>query len=113
MRANSMKLTPFGRWLLVDRVLVPGWAAAGAAESVGVSRQTAYRWLRRWREEGETGLWDRSPRPHRCPSRVPQVTEERIVADRVTEKKGPHFDGRVAVQVPVETVQRPSLDWEH
>ena len=82
-----MKLTPFGRWLLVDRVLVPGWAAAGAAESVGVSRQTAYRWLRRWREEGETGLWDRSPRPHRCPSRVPQVTEERIVADRVTEKK--------------------------
>ena len=43
MRANFTKLTPFGRWLLVDRILVPGWAAARAAESVGVSRQTAYR----------------------------------------------------------------------
>ena len=26
MRANCTKLTLFGRWLLVDRILVQGWA---------------------------------------------------------------------------------------
>ena len=47
------RLTPFGRRLLVDRILELGWPAAQAAESVGVSRQTAYRWMRRFREEGK------------------------------------------------------------
>ena len=54
------RLTPFGRKLLVDRILELGWPVAQAAESVGVSRQTAYRWMRRFREEGEAGLEDRS-----------------------------------------------------
>ena len=61
------------RSVLVDRILVGGWPAAHAAESMGVSRQTAYRWLRRWREEGEQGLLDRSSRPHRSPNRVSSV----------------------------------------
>ena len=43
------RLTPFGRRLLVDRIVELGWPVAQAAESVGVSRQTAYRWMRRWR----------------------------------------------------------------
>ena len=71
MRTNCRKLTPFGRRLLVDRILVEGWPAARAAESVGVSRQTAYRWVKRWREEGEAGLQDRSSRPRHSPNRVP------------------------------------------
>jgi transposase len=29
----------------------------------GVSERTAYRWLKRWREEGEAGLLDRSSAP--------------------------------------------------
>ena len=36
------RLTPFGHRLLVDRILELGWPVAQAAESVGVSRQTAY-----------------------------------------------------------------------
>ena len=47
------RLTPFGRKLLVDRILELGWPVAQAAESVGVSRQTAYRWMRRFQEEGK------------------------------------------------------------
>ena len=43
------RLTLFGRKLLVDRILELGWPVAQAAESVGVSRQTAYRWMRRFR----------------------------------------------------------------
>ncbi len=88
---NCRKLTPFGRRLLVDRILVHGWPVAHAAEAAGVSRQTAYRWLKRFREEGEPGLMDRSSRPHRSPNRVPVETENRIVADRILEKEGPHL----------------------
>ena len=64
------RLTPFGRRLLVDRIVELGWPVAQAAESVGVSRQTAYRWMRRFEEEGEAGLEDRSSRPHHSPGRV-------------------------------------------
>ena len=46
------RLTPFGRKLLVDRIVELGWPVTQAAESVGVSRQTAYRWLKRFEEEG-------------------------------------------------------------
>ena len=42
-----------------------------SSQSVGVSRQTAYRWVKRWREEGEAGLQDRSSRPRHSPNRVP------------------------------------------
>jgi transposase len=56
MLHRTAKLTPFGRRLLVDRIVVEGWAPAIAAETVGVSRATAYKWLRRYRAEGLTGL---------------------------------------------------------
>ena len=92
------RLTPFGRKLLVDRIVELGWPVAQAAESVGVSRQTAYRWMRRWREEGEAGLEDRSSRPHHSPGRVSSEMEKRIVSDRITEKEGPHLmAGRLGV----------------
>jgi transposase InsO family protein len=42
------------------------------AEAVGVSRSTAYKWLRRWREEGEAGLQDRSSAPHHIPHKTPE-----------------------------------------
>ena len=59
------RLSPYGRWLLVSRIIDEGWPPATAAESMGVSRQTAYKWLRRFLEEGVAGLEDRSSRPHR------------------------------------------------
>lgn len=86
MAHSRSRLTPFGRRLLVDRIEVMAWPVAHAAEAAGVSRQTAYRWLARWRAEGEAGLEDRSSRPHRCPTRVPADIEELIVSDRTTEK---------------------------
>jgi transposase InsO family protein len=41
-----------------------------AAEAAGVSERTAYRWLKRWREEGEAGLLDRSSAPRSIPHRT-------------------------------------------
>ena len=92
------RLTPFGRRLLVDRIVELGWPVAQAAESVGVSRQTAYRWMRRFEEEGEAGLEDRSSWAHHSPGWVSSEMEKRIVSDRVTEKEGPHLmAGRLGV----------------
>lgn len=42
MLHRTAKLTPFGRRLLVERVVVEGWSGAIAAEMLGVSRATAY-----------------------------------------------------------------------
>lgn len=42
-------------------------AVAHAAGMVGVSRQTAWKWLRRFEAEGLASLEDRSSRPARSP----------------------------------------------
>ena len=61
------KLTVFGRRLLVERIEIEGWPIAHAAAMTGVSRQTATKWVRRYRAEGPDGLEDRSSRPRRSP----------------------------------------------
>ena len=67
-----------------------GWSPATAAEAMGVSRATAYKWLRRFREGGVEGLVDRSSRPCLSPTRLLPQTEERILSLRRTYKVGPH-----------------------
>ncbi len=84
------KLTVLGRQLLVDRVVVDGWKPHDAAKAMGASRQTAYKWLRRFREEGRCGLEDRSSAPRRCPHRLGDNEVAQIVATRLTTLHGPH-----------------------
>lgn len=59
------------RVLLVRRILREKWTVVEAAEAAGVSRRTAYKWLRRYRDEGMPGLKDRSSRPHVSPTKLP------------------------------------------
>lgn len=61
------RLTAKGRALLVSRVLDEGWTVAKASLAAGVSKRTSYKWLARFKAEGEAGLLDRSSRPRRCP----------------------------------------------
>jgi transposase InsO family protein len=56
---------------LVDRILVERWSLTAAAEAAGVSERTAFRWLARWRAEGQAGLLDRPSAPKRIPHRTP------------------------------------------
>jgi transposase InsO family protein len=84
------KLTPLGRQLLVDRVRSEGWRPADAARSMGVSRATAYKWLRRFDEEGSLGLLDRSSAPKHCPHALSPDEVARIVAARLETMHGPH-----------------------
>ena len=90
MLHRTAKLTPFGRRLLVDRVLTEGWPATTAAEMLGVSRATAYKWLRRYRAEGQAGLEDRSARPHHRPRALADREVRRILVARRRLRVGPH-----------------------
>jgi transposase InsO family protein len=84
------KLTVFGRQLLISRVEALGWPVAHAAAMQGVSRATAYKWVRRYRVEGEAGLLDRSCRPHRSPRMLPIEQAQAIVVARIERRWGPH-----------------------
>ena len=82
------KLTVFGRQLLVDRV-AQGWPAAHVADQLGISRATAYKWVNRFKSEGEAGLADRSSRPHRSPRRLAPDVEAVVLAARAEWRYGP------------------------
>ncbi|HEX8857728.1 MAG TPA: leucine zipper domain-containing protein [Actinomycetes bacterium] len=90
MAHPSARLTQFGRLLLVQRITELGWPPAQAAESLGVSRATAYKWLARYRQEGTSGLADRSSRPHRSPHALPARQVRQILATRRRRREGPH-----------------------
>ncbi len=98
------KLTVFSRQLIVDRVAA-GWPAAEVADQLGISRATAYKWLRRFREEGPAGLLDRSCRPHRSPRHLSDAAEAEILAARMSWRYGPDRLGPLLGR-PASTVHR-------
>src|SRR5699024_7302845 len=84
-RVNNHKgarLTPYSRALLVKRIVEEGLRPEDAAQAAGVSVRTAYKWLKRYREEGIDGLQTRCSRPHRCPHRTPPIVVNWIVEQR-------------------------------
>jgi len=81
LHANA-RTCPDSRRLLVARIEEKGWSVAAAAEAAGVTERTAYRWLRRFRSEGEVGLADRSSAPQSTPHAVPLERIELIAALR-------------------------------
>lgn len=85
---RNAKLTPSARQLLVDRVDQQSWPIARAARACGVSRQTAHKWLNRFREGGRNALQDRSSRPHRIPIRTSPKSIRRIEQLRRRRRAG-------------------------
>ena len=81
---QNAKLTPAGRALLVERLLA-GERTEDVAREMGVSRRTAFKWKKRYREEGEAGLEDRSSRPHRIPNRL--LRHRRRQIERLRRKR--------------------------
>ena len=98
---KNAKLTPAGRALLVKR-LERGERAEVVAREMGVSRRTAFKWLKRHREEGEEGLRDRSSTPHHHPNRIPRSRRRQIERYRKKSWSSPRIADQL--KMPVSTV---------
>ena len=90
LHANA-KLGPKGRLVICRRVLEQGRSLAEAAEAAGVSERTAGKWVRRYRDEGEPGLLDRSSAPRRVANVTPPERVEAIAALRRVRLTGPEI----------------------
>lgn len=72
---KNARLTLHGRVLLMHRVPTEGLRPAEAAQAQGMSVRTVYKWLDRYRREGDAGLHNRSCRPHRSPHELHESIE--------------------------------------
>ena len=101
--ANA-RLTPRGRAEIFAAVEA-GMNVAAACLAFRMSRRCYYRWLPRWRAQGEAGLIDRSSRPHRSPQRLAVAAEHQIAGLRLATGFGPD---RIAalLGLPASTVHR-------
>lgn len=113
----NARLTVRGRALLVERVIVGRRPVAHVAKELGISRQCAHRWVKRFRLEGSAGLHDRSSRPRASPTRTAPDREAAVLQARGELRQGPL---RIAATtgVPARTVSRilvrhrvPRLAW--
>jgi transposase InsO family protein len=101
VHANA-PLSPIGRRRVVDRVIVEGWSVAAAAEAAGVTERTVYRWLARFRADGQAGLVDRRSVPGQIPHKTPadrvtaicRLRQSRLTAVEISEQ----------LQMPLSTV---------
>jgi transposase InsO family protein len=82
-------LTPRARLRLAKLIVDDGWSAVSAAKLFMVSAPTARKWATRFREEGESGMQDRSSRPARSPARTPDEAVRSIVMLRWRHRLGP------------------------
>lgn len=96
--------TAKSRLLIIDRYH-SGWHQEAIAESLGISRRTVCKWLRRWRDEGNGGLHDRTSRPQRSPRKLAKACEEAVVHLRRTFLMPAHGIA-ACLKLPYSTVCR-------
>ena len=99
---SNARTCPRSRRLLADRVLVESWSLAAAAEAAGVSERTAWKWVDRYRREGDRGLEDRASAPRRVPSRTPAERERLILSLRELRFTSPEIAETLGM--PLSTV---------
>jgi transposase InsO family protein len=51
-------------------------------EEFGISRKTGYKWLKRYRAHGLSGMHELSRRPHKSPNRIEERVEELVIRER-------------------------------
>jgi len=92
---SGARSCPASRMLLVDRITTQAWPVELAAAAAGLSRRSAFKWLRRYRAEGVGGLEDRSSRPRHMPRATPTEWQQLILDLRQTRMTG----ARIAAQL--------------
>ena len=98
-------LSVSGRKAMLDSVLIAGLTKVEASKKYNVTPQTVMKWVARYKEEGESGLDDRSSRPHSCPRSTPAEKVAEIIKLRKREKlTGDHISRKR--NIPQKTVSR-------
>jgi len=93
---HHARLTVYSREQLAKRVLQRELTLNSAAAEFKVSRQTAAKWVQRFRLGGRAALCDRSSRPHRSPRSTPteliapveRLRRERWTGVRIAQATG-------------------------
>lgn len=88
---KNARLTPVRREEMALSVIEGGLSKAQAARAFGVSAKIVARWVERYKTEGQAGMVDRSSRPHRLRSPIPEETADRIIALRRRRWTGSHI----------------------
>lgn len=104
---GNARTTPYTRELMVRRVLERAEPVKDVAAAHGVSTRTVYKWLARYRTEGEAGLQDRPSRPARCPHQLSGRRERRVLKLRRHRLTAWEISQRLGV--PRSTVSRVLL----
>ena len=96
----------FFRIKIVEHASKHGIKAAAAYFSC--SRNTARKWLRRWKAEGPKGLKNRSRRPKHSPLKTPKALEDKVMALRQQLKKisGKRMRMEFAIPLQPSTIYR-------
>lgn len=93
---HHARLTIYSREQLAMKVLEGRLSLREAAAECGLSRQSAAKWVRRYRESGLAGLQDRSSRPHGSPrltrpelvQQIEALRRERWTGVRIAQATG-------------------------
>src|SRR5579871_2386417 len=75
---HHARLTIYRREYLAKSVVEGRLSLREAAAECGLSRQSAAKWVRRYREAGAAGLRDRSSRPRVSPCNTPKELVQRV-----------------------------------
>lgn len=70
------------RRLFISAVESDMWSFSQLCRRFGISRKTGYKWLHRFRLEGDKGLYDRSRKPHRVRYATDPEIKDLLLAER-------------------------------
>lgn len=84
---RNAPLNVVGRKTLIDRVCGQRRPVSHVAKEMGISRQTAHKWVKRFEQFGPAGLEDRSSAPHQQ-TRTPRAVEQHVVRLRWRRRQG-------------------------
>src|SRR5512135_292022 len=79
------------RTAFIEQAKVEGANISALCQSYGISRKTAYKWLKREREGGAEGLADQSRRPKHSPAQTEGSVEKQVLGVRA---EYPDWGGR-------------------
>lgn len=81
------------------------YSLSDLAERFNISRKTAYKWIDRFEDYGQSGFHELSRKPHSCPWQTDEIISEELVRLR---KAHPHWGSRKLL----ELMQRRHRSWE-